>query len=76
MWTLILVSLYFLTAYVSLAIVWLILGAIVNPTAFLPLATAAMTFVALIGSKYKEFTGLYTNAFKKIKDYIRKLAEE
>ena len=71
MWTLILASIYVFCAYVSLAIVWLILGAVVNPTAFLPLATAALTFVALVGSKYKEFTSLYKNAFKKIKDYIK-----
>lgn len=75
MWALILASVYVLCAYISLAMVWLILGAIVNPTAFLPLATAALTFLTLVSSKYKEFSSLYKDAFKKIKDYIKEVAE-
>jgi len=32
-----------------------VLGAIVNPTAFLPYATASMTFVTVVGAKAAEF---------------------
>ena len=47
-----------------------------NPTAFLPLATAAATFVTLMISKYKEFTDLFKNGLKKIMDYVKSMAEE
>ena len=55
MWNLVLFSLLIVCIAVSLALVWLILGAIVNPTAFLPLATSAGVFVTLVTSKYAEF---------------------
>lgn len=51
MWVLVLLSAFFLFMYLTLASVWLILGAILNPTAFLPYATAAATFLTVITAK-------------------------
>jgi hypothetical protein len=57
MWAMVLLSVYQLCVYIALATVWLMLGAIVNPTAFLPYATGAATFVTVVSAKaalYKE----------------------
>ena len=51
MWILVLYSAYQLFLFISLAGVWLVLGGIVNPSAFLPYATAAATFITVVISK-------------------------
>ena len=43
------------SAYVGLACVWLILGAIINPNNFLVYATSALTFLIFIRTKYDYF---------------------
>lgn len=48
MWILFSISLLSFFIYVMLTIQWFIIGAIINPTAYLPFATAAATFVAVI----------------------------
>ena len=63
MWNLVLFSLLIVCIAVSLALVWLVLGAIVNPTAFLPIATSAAVFVTLITSKYAEFKSVLESGF-------------
>ena len=52
MWAFVLISIYFFLVYISLGTIWLILGAIVNPNAFLPYATAALTFITTITIKF------------------------
>jgi hypothetical protein len=42
---------FLLFVYISLAAVWLMLAAIVNPTAFLHYATGAATFFTIVSSK-------------------------
>jgi len=34
--------------------VWMLLGAIVNPSAFLPYATASATFITVVSTKFAE----------------------
>lgn len=51
MWVLVLTSAFLLCMYITLAAVWLMLGAILNPTAFLPYATAAATFLTVMTAK-------------------------
>ena len=51
MWILVLYSAYQLFFFISLAGVWMVLGGIVNPSAFLPYTTAAATFITVIVSK-------------------------
>lgn len=68
-------SLLIVCVAVSLALVWLILGAIVNPTAFLPLATSAGVFVTLITSKYAEFKNVIEQGFSSIINYLKSKAE-
>ena len=41
--------------YAALTAVWLVLGAILNPTAFLPYATGSMTFIAVLSAKAAAF---------------------
>ena len=66
MWTLVLMSAYFLCVYITLAAVWLMLGAIVNPTAFLPYATAAATFLTVIAAKAASFNKIASDGFSKV----------
>lgn len=70
MWTLVLYSAYQLCVFVTLALVWLLLGAIVNPTAFLPYATAAATFVTVISSKAAQFKEIATDGFETVINYV------
>jgi hypothetical protein len=60
--------------YIFLVIQWLVLGAIINPNAFLPFATAAITFVTYMVAKSKEFEEILSQGYKKIFEYIQKLA--
>lgn len=55
MWALVLVSIYIFLVYLNLGTIWLILGAIVNPNAFLSYATAAVTFITTITVKWNKF---------------------
>ena len=48
------------------------LGAIINPSAFLPYATGAATFVAIISSKYSEFAEIAENGRQMVLDVVEK----
>ena len=63
MWTIVLLSLFFFMVYIVLVLVWLVLGAIVSPTVFLPYATAAATFITIMISKYGEIKKVIDNGF-------------
>lgn len=54
---------------------WLLLGAIVNPTAFLPYATAAATFVAVVSSKASQFQEIASDGFATVIEYIENIAK-
>jgi hypothetical protein len=60
--------------FITLATVWLILGAIVNPSAFLPFATAASTFITVISTKAKQFANLATEGFDKVIEFVKNIA--
>jgi hypothetical protein len=70
MWVIVLFATYTALVYLSLVAVWLMLGAIINPDAFLPYATAAATFVTLVSKKMKDFKDLSDNGFKKLEEYL------
>lgn len=75
MWVLVLISLWVLGSYIALAMVWMILGAVINPTAFLPYAAGASTFVTVVTTKYNEFMNLAENGLKKVIEYIKSLTQ-
>ena len=74
MWALVIWSVYQLCTFITLATVWLVLGAIVNPNAFLPYATASMTFVTVVSSKAAQFNDIATNGFDKVIEYVKNIA--
>ena len=76
MWVLVLISLWALGSYISLAMVWMILGAVINPTAFLPYAAGASTFITVVTTKYNEFMNLAENGLKKVIEYIQSLTQK
>jgi len=63
MWILVCYSAFIFFIFITLAAVWLMLGAIVNPSAFLPYATAAATFVVVVSGKAAQFKELAENGF-------------
>ena len=76
MWLTVLLSLFATFVYLVICLVWLILGAIVSPTVFLPYATAAATFVTVISTKYAEVQKLIKDGFKTVYDYVMKMADQ
>ncbi len=40
-------------AYLSIVLAWMILGAVINPSAFLPYATGASVLVTIVTTKYE-----------------------
>ena len=48
MWIFILTSLYVAAVYILLVAIWLVLSAIINPDAFLPYTTSALTFATFL----------------------------
>ena len=74
MWALVIWSFFQLCIFITLATVWLILGAIVNPDAFLPFATAASTFVTVVSTKAKHFANIATEGFEKVIDFVKNVA--
>lgn len=55
MWFYILLIIGILCGYVSLVLIWSVLGAILNPTAYLYYATSALTFVIFVTAKIRQF---------------------
>jgi hypothetical protein len=60
--------------YISLVTVWLMLGAIVNPTAFLPYATGAATFVTFVSSIAAHHKEISDNGLQKVTAYVQNIA--
>lgn len=50
MWVLTFISFICFFFYLMLTILWFIIGAIINPVAYLPFATAAATLVVVIAA--------------------------
>jgi len=53
----------------------LLLGAIVNPVAFLPYATAAATFITVISAKASQFKEIATEGFETVIEYVENIAK-
>jgi hypothetical protein len=75
MWVNVLLSVFFLLAYLTLCLVWMVLGAIISPTVFLPYATAAATFLTVMTTKYREVSKVIDQGFQMVFDYVKKLAD-
>lgn len=54
-WILLLCALSFYFGYIGLLGVWWLLAAIISPTAFLPYASGAVTFLTFVRTKYAQF---------------------
>lgn len=54
-WVYIFLIIGILSGYVALVLIWAVLGAILNPTAYLYYATAAFTLVTFVTVKIKEY---------------------
>ena len=61
-----------LFGYVTIVMVWYLLGAIINPSAYLPYAAAACTFVTFCTAKFRQFKRLQTVGFEGIKRIMLK----
>jgi hypothetical protein len=75
MWVTVLTSLFVILFYFIICLVWLILGAIVSPTVFLPYATAAATFITVVSTKFREVDKIVTEGYRIVYDYVMKMAD-
>ncbi len=57
-------------SYIGTVVVWLILGAIINPDNFLVYASASLTFVTFIVSKYTFFKEIFRDGTKAIERLV------
>lgn len=60
--------------YITLVLVWALLGAILNPNHFLPYAAAASTLVTFVSAKIKQLKTLQSRSKEDLKEHIKKQA--
>ena len=72
-WLLLFFSLMLYFGFLGLFLTWLLLGAFINPTSFLPFASAAATFVTFVVAKYKSFKTLSSQGSKAVLQYVEKI---
>ena len=75
-WTYIFFFVLMIFGYVGLVLVWSILGAILNPTAYLYYASAATTLITFIGVKRAQLLALRQKGWKQIMIRIERKAQE
>ena len=63
-WIYIFLIIGILSGYVALVLIWAVLGAILNPTAYLYYATAAFTLVTFVTVKIKEYKKLQSKGIE------------
>ena len=69
-WIYIFIVLAATVLYISLVLVWSILGAILNPNAYLAYAAGAGTFITYINVKYEQFKQLYLEGVDQLKKLL------
>ena len=74
-WIYIFIFILLVFGYVGLVLVWSILGAILNPTAYLYYAAAAGTFITYVGVKYRQYLDLQRKGFTTIIRIIERKAK-
>lgn len=53
-----------------MSFLWFLIGAIINPSSYLPYASAAATFVSAISSKLAELKKLEKNVLEKVQELL------
>ena len=76
MWFYIFLIIGMICGYFSLILIWAVLGAILNPTAYLYYATSAFTFVAFVIAKYRELKAAQERGIDYLMEIINKKLRE
>jgi len=63
----------FLSFYVSIVFIWLLLGAIINPNSFLVYATAVATLITVATAKLQEIDKFAHKGYDEVKDIVESL---
>lgn len=58
--------------FVSMTLLWLLLGAIINPNFFLIYTSSAATLITFITSKYSSLLDIFESGMDMIKDVLLK----
>ena len=61
---------FFILFYLSIVLIWLLLGAIINPNNYLVYATAMGTLITVSMSKYSEIKLLFEKGFTEVKEIV------
>ena len=75
-WLLFIFSILNYIGYICLALVWLMLGAVLDPTAFLPFTSSAVTFVVFVKLKYVRFKKMRETGEKNLAGFVHNLFGE
>jgi hypothetical protein len=71
-WILLLCALSFYFGYIGLLGTWWLLGAIISPSAFLPYASGAITFLTFVKGKYAQFNKIVKKGRQAVLGYMEK----
>lgn len=58
--------------YICMNLMWLLLGAIINPNYFLIYATSVATLITFVTTKKRQFNELHEGGLEKIKEILMK----
>ena len=72
-WIMILITLAIYFGYFGLFLIWAILGAIIDPNAFLPYASGAGTFLTFCTAKYNQFKKMFADGKKTLLTFLEGL---
>ena len=59
--------------YITLVLVWFILGAVLDPDTYLPLAASALAFISFVFTNARNFRSKYQHARKQVAGRIQAL---
>ncbi len=63
-------------SYIGLVLIWLLLGAIINPNNFLVYASASLTLLTFVSSKYHAFKALSEDGFRAVRETVKKYMQK
>ena len=72
-WISLFVMIMFLSFYFSIVLIWLLLGAIINPNNFLVYAAAVATLITVASAKLHEIEKFAQKGFNEVKDIVESL---
>jgi hypothetical protein len=75
-WILIFFLVLCYASYIGLVLMWLLLGAIINPNNFLVYASASLTLLTFVSTKYAAFKKLSDDGFLAVRQVVQRYIQK